>query len=1745
MRGKVERVDNGCLVGWIQDEATPDGHIAFDIRLNGKPIGGAVADRLRSDLKNKNIGAGDHAFRFDIDAAVVLAEGDLISLHRTADAPLVPPLVLTAPMTERTVRPQEAIRLALETAKAQLKAGEEQVALDTLRQAAQRTPHRRLNTQMAKIHCQLGRQFRTGSEALAHFADATRLAPGNADIAYDYANALIDDGQTEAAIPVLATYADIEGFDSKRARMAFALGRLHKRAGRRDAAMAAFVAADGIDADATRAGEELSRLQLQAESLEPLDASALSVADMAPIQVSWSARLRMAAGRLKTILRPAWRWAAPVYVPVVLRFRAYLAQSRRPKELSAARKRRADELRDIGRRFHAESQTAAAIDAFSRAHGLNPGHAGIALDYAVTLNDSEQAEAVVAMVTGFVARSGTPRAHARLFQEKARALMTLDREPEAGDAYVDAVAHDPTLVQAAIEGADLLRRIKRFTDARKVLAQAADACDAQEGVPERIADRLVRLTPEAATAWYKESRRLKPTDPGGALKALAEAHALAPEDSGIAYDYGVALGAAGRIAEAIDLLATIRTEGVPAMRVALERGRLMIDTGKSEQALVVLNEAGFDDGEPLLSARLQAETGRALRRLDRIDAARDAFLRASDLGVGLTNAALEAADLMRRSGQAEAALDLLARFQAARPKTPASFLRVRMRVNLTLGRDADVRTDAESLATSEKLPVDWFVAHALDESGRREEAIPVYELVLSATPAHTPSLLNLGRIYLQTRRPELALHYLNRAAEVAPDNSDVWHGIGIAHRQMTNFPAAEAAFARALDLVPHRLHSLLDLAELRHIRGDLDGALQPIAVALTFAPSNVRALLGRASITYEKGELEASVRDCEAALVHAPDNAKAQAQLAMVKASLALPNARKRIDLCFLSPDATLSGEDLEGLSGLFEAVFAPSGVAGLPADVSLCSGGADWREILYASTADYTLVVTGMATEADIRTVLARIGVGVGLVTLDDRFSLAAWDRDCLEATLSLNPDRDYVSFAGAARHKLNVRLAREADMPALTRASGAAGQGEEIWLVSSSGINLFGGVERFLRSLVPVYRSLGFTPVIVGLLENSSGPAEEGEVDDIPYINLARDPASIRRLALQRGPVIVHTTTGIGHEVTSALSGVNARVIHGTHFWREMFYGHGSFENVDLNGRPRPEFGVLCARAAQVYANSSYTRDVIAGHFGMMQPVVYSLPFDVDAKKVVKKPGGYALLMNGRPDKGLPLVIEAAKRVPHIMFRIVASQVSADRVRELIEAAGVAENVEVVGWAEDTDALYKGARAVLVPSYAFVETFSRVTIEAQRFGVPVVGSDRGNVKVLLEDSGAHLPEDPDAWAAELDRLFTDDAYWRKRSKAARVNSDHYLHAHQEKRVERLVRTAKQRIAIGVGSGIGNIIQTTPAIRHVAEYYGAPVDIILRQDFPGCESLFRGSEWVGSVMPADTYASLTRFDAVLLLDCFGKLIPHFNTDRLHVARRHFDFAMTRTMHEAEFYLMSAAELLGIPYTKADATKYFVGDWAQKAVPGRIGVHAGCKDGIWLAKRWPYYAELIDILQAKGYEVHSFGSPDEYVPGTVDRTGTDLETSISNIASCSYFLANDSGLMHIADALDVPLTTIFAPTSVAKNGPLRPTSRVYRVNKGCSPCQFDSDKLATCVCIGEIPLAEVAEGVLADLAALAAPASGTMKAPVRKTSTRKSAAKAAEASPDAVSATKTAKGKTGAAPARKPAIRKPRKVAAE
>jgi len=117
------------------------------------------------------------------------------------------------------------------------------------------------------------------------------------------------------------------------------------------------------------------------------------------------------------------------------------------------------------------------------------------------------------------------------------------------------------------------------------------------------------------------------------------------------------------------------------------------------------------------------------------------------------------------------------------------------------------------------------------------------------------------------------------------------------------------------------------------------------------------------------------------------------------------------------------------------------------------------------------------------------------------------------------------------------------------------------------------------------------------------------------------------------------------------------------------------------------------------------------------------------------------------------------------------------------------------------------------------------------------------------------------------------------------------------------------------------------------------------------------------------------------------------------------------------------------------------------------------------AKRWPvpYYAELAQRLAARGYAIWLVGSnKDKEVADKIVALGnpqahnlcgrTDLADAIALLSCAALVVSNDSGLMHLAAALDRTMLAIFGSSSPQFTPPLSDKAQVIRLDLPCSPC---------------------------------------------------------------------------------------------
>jgi len=177
------------------------------------------------------------------------------------------------------------------------------------------------------------------------------------------------------------------------------------------------------------------------------------------------------------------------------------------------------------------------------------------------------------------------------------------------------------------------------------------------------------------------------------------------------------------------------------------------------------------------------------------------------------------------------------------------------------------------------------------------------------------------------------------------------------------------------------------------------------------------------------------------------------------------------------------------------------------------------------------------------------------------------------------------------------------------------------------------------------------------------------------------------------------------------------------------------------------------------------------------------------------------------------------------------------------------------------------------------------------------------------------------------------------------------------------------------------------------------------------------------------------------------------------------------------------------------AAKEQVGQKLQDANINRDFIYAICPGAEYgPSKRWPteYFAVLAQqlIKQNSNNQIILLGSKSDYslaqeitsqsklVSNIHNWCGnTSLDEAIALIGMSKAVVSNDSGLMHIAAALQIPQVAIFGSSDPAHTPPLSDRAKIMWLNMSCSPCHKRVCPLGHLSCLKDI----LPEQVLATL----------------------------------------------------------------
>ncbi|MDP3539268.1 MAG: lipopolysaccharide heptosyltransferase II [Azonexus sp.] len=143
------------------------------------------------------------------------------------------------------------------------------------------------------------------------------------------------------------------------------------------------------------------------------------------------------------------------------------------------------------------------------------------------------------------------------------------------------------------------------------------------------------------------------------------------------------------------------------------------------------------------------------------------------------------------------------------------------------------------------------------------------------------------------------------------------------------------------------------------------------------------------------------------------------------------------------------------------------------------------------------------------------------------------------------------------------------------------------------------------------------------------------------------------------------------------------------------------------------------------------------------------------------------------------------------------------------------------------------------------------------------------------------------------------------------------------------------------------------------------------------------------------------------------------------------------------------------------------------------------------AKRWParHFATLAKKLAEQGCAIWLFGSPKDHAvaeeisqlaPGLCRNLcgATSLAQAVDLLAITDLVVCNDSGLMHVAAALDRPIVALYGSSSPGFTPPLSDRAEILSLKLHCSPCFKRECPLGHLDCLNKLAPEHVLEASL-------------------------------------------------------------------
>ena len=280
--------------------------------------------------------------------------------------------------------------------------------------------------------------------------------------------------------------------------------------------------------------------------------------------------------------------------------------------------------------------------------------------------------------------------------------------------------------------------------------------------------------------------------------------------------------------------------------------------------------------------------------------------------------------------------------------------------------------------------------------------------------------------------------------------------------------------------------------------------------------------------------------------------------------------------------------------------------------------------------------------------------------------------------------------------------------------------------------------------------------------------------------YIQMPLNYFYLIRMLKLINPVCV-SHQGLNRMLYLELSNIlNIPFITGFCFWQNIVT-HNKCVNIDMlnnNLTKCDEFNIICEKSEYVYSSSTFVNDIIYKYHNTKLDVIDTIS-DVQHYKINEfKNQQYVTIINIHKLKGgwmlLNLLTNLNLDIPLLLVLTEPCEEFDSKIKMFVNERNIYSTKKTILYEkkmDDVKQIYEKTKILLIGSLVD-ETFCKVAYEGMKNKIPILSTNCGNLKYLLDGYSDFVEQNALLWCDKINEIYNNDNYLKEMSNRMPINN-------------------------------------------------------------------------------------------------------------------------------------------------------------------------------------------------------------------------------------------------------------------------------------------------------------------------------------------------------------------------------------